>query len=166
MTLAHHREMAPHAVDMVDASRRVQESRSAYDHDYLGHYTSKKERNNHTRRIMNEQKREERLWLRDNDHRRALYGEDEAAQEEARMERIREKRDGWRRMGYARSPEDYVSASLLGILSSCLHLLNVSCRTGEPRAKHAGWYLAEGSEGALFPLPVLCCHRVARFDIE
>lgn len=119
MTLAHHRQMAPHAANMVDATRRHINARSDYDEDYIGHYASKAQRHGHTERIMKEQRTEEKLRLRDDDHRRAVRGEDKAAQKEARMQRLREKEDGWRRKGYERSAKDYVSASLLGMLPYC-----------------------------------------------
>lgn len=117
MTLAHHQQMAPYAANMVDATRRHIKARSDYDEDYIGHYASKAHRNGHTQKTMQEELSEEKLWRRDDDHRRAVHGEDKAAQKEARTERIREKEERRRRMGYERSKKDSVSTSPLGILS-------------------------------------------------
>ena len=115
MTLAHQEQMEPYSANMVDATRRHIRARSDYDEDYIGHYASKTHRNGHTQKIMHEELSEEKHWQRNDDHRRAVYGEDKAAQKEARMERIREKEEKRRRMGYQRSPKDSVSTPQLGI---------------------------------------------------
>ena len=118
MTLTHHRQMAPFAANMVDATRRHIKARSNFDEDYIGHYASKEHRNGHTQKIMQEELSEEKLWRRDDDHRRAVYGEDKAAQKEARTERIRQKEDRRRRMGYERSEKNSMSTPLLGTISN------------------------------------------------
>ncbi len=51
MTRVDHQQMAPHAENMVNVTRRHINSRSDFDHDYIGHYSSKAERRGHTHRI-------------------------------------------------------------------------------------------------------------------
>lgn len=109
----HHRRLAPYAENMVDVTCRHIDTRSEYDHDYVGHYSGKAHRKGHTDRIMQEERREERLRRKDDEHRRFVHGEDEAYQEEAKEERIRAKKEKHKRMGYERSEEDDVSSSLL-----------------------------------------------------
>lgn len=41
MTLAHHRQLAPHAANMVELTQRHIAARVSFDVDYLGHYNSK-----------------------------------------------------------------------------------------------------------------------------
>lgn len=116
MTLAHHQEMAPYAANMVDATRRHINARSDFDEDYIGHYASKSHRKGHTEKIMHEELSEEKLWRRHDDHGIAVRGEDKAAQKVARTERIREKEEKRRRLGYERSEKHSVSTPLRGML--------------------------------------------------
>ncbi len=104
MTRIHHQQMAPHAENMVNVTRRHINSRSEFDHDYIGYYSSKAERRGHTHRIMNEEVREERLRARNDEHRRFGFDEDELSQEEAKRERMRVKEERHRRMGYEEMP--------------------------------------------------------------
>ena len=74
--------------------------RSEYDHDYIGHYGSKKQRKGHTDQIMMLEATEERLRAKDDQHRQYGYGEDRMAQREARDERLRARKERNRRMGF------------------------------------------------------------------
>ena len=69
---------------------------------------------------MNQEIREERLRLRNDEHRRYGFGEDEVSQLEAKEERIRARKERYKRMGYEIRDEDNVSSSLLLTLSSCV----------------------------------------------
>ena len=115
MTLAHHQHMEPYAANMMVATRRHIKARSDYDEDYIGHHASMAHRNGHTQKIVHEELSEEKHWRRNDDHRSAVHSEDKAAQNEARIERIREKEERRRSMGCERSEKDSVSTPQLGI---------------------------------------------------
>lgn len=110
---------------MVDVTRIHIDLRTEYDRDYIGHYPSKEHRKGHTKRIIQEEVREERLWDSNDQHRKFGFGEDKILQNEAKEERLRAKEEKHRRMGYERSNGDSVSSSLLSTLSHCVYFTNI-----------------------------------------
>lgn len=111
MTLTHHRQLAPHAANMLELTQRHIAARVSFDVDYLGRYDSKEQRRGHTQKIMDEENREERLHGRDDEHKRYGFGEDRDSQKEARIYRDRAKEERHKRLGYEPSTSKRVSLS-------------------------------------------------------